>query len=201
MSDEMSVSLSTKAFIKPLLHALKYAHCAVNGLLLAKDDSMTKDGRSTVVAVDAVPLFHSSLTLAPMMEVALTQIDVYCKNNNLTICGYYQANENLDDNRPLGIACRLGDKIQETCGESFLLMIDNKKLLNLSEETYILYSGIDGKWKKSNKGVTVSTDASEAGNSLVKNKTYRDLVDFDNYLDDITVDWRNSHLDQVMTQI
>jgi hypothetical protein len=59
MTDEMSVSLGTKAFIKPLLHALKYAHCAVNGLLLARDDA-TKDGRSTIVAVDAVPLFHSS---------------------------------------------------------------------------------------------------------------------------------------------
>jgi hypothetical protein len=136
-----------------------------------------------------------------MMEVALTQIDVYCKSNNLTICGYYQANENLDDNRPLGVACRLGDKIQETCGEAFLLMIDNKKLLNLSEESYILYTGTDGKWKKSNKGVDVSTDVSDAGNSLVKNKTYRDLVDFDSYLDDITVNWINSYIDQEITRI
>ena len=49
--------------------------------------------------IDCVPLFHSSLSLAPSLEVALFQIDSYCQLNDLEISGYYQANENTQDNQ------------------------------------------------------------------------------------------------------
>ena len=68
------VSLTAQAYIKIVLHAAKYAHCSVNGVLLA--DLRKKEGRSVVI-VDAVPFFHQTLTLSPMLEVALTQVDVY----------------------------------------------------------------------------------------------------------------------------
>jgi len=64
--------MNAKAYVKPILHAAKYPHCAVNGVLLA-ELTKNKDGK-VVKLVDAVPLFHSSLTLAPMMEIALTQV-------------------------------------------------------------------------------------------------------------------------------
>jgi len=70
------VLLSPKAYVKPLLHAAKYPHCAVNGLLLSERQKH-RDSRVLRIA-DAVPLFHSSLTLAPMMEVALTMVRLDC---------------------------------------------------------------------------------------------------------------------------
>ena len=67
----MAVTLSAPAYIKIILHTAKYPHCSVNGVLLG--DLRKKDGRSVVI-VDAVPFFHQALTLAPMLEVALTQV-------------------------------------------------------------------------------------------------------------------------------
>jgi len=133
-----------------------------------------------------------------MMEVALTQIDVYCKSNGLTICGYYQANENLDNNKPVGVAYRLADKIKETCGDAVLLMIDNRKMMLGGEDAFILHSCVDGKWKKNNAGVTTSTETLEIGSTLLKERTYRELTDFDNYLDDITADWLNTNIDEAL---
>ena len=64
--------MSARAYSKVLLHAAKYPHRAVNGVLLV-EKSKSKDVK-TLKFVDAIPLFHLTLGLAPMMEVALTQV-------------------------------------------------------------------------------------------------------------------------------
>ena len=70
------VNVSVQAYAKMLLHAAKYPHCSVNGVLLAED---TKAKEKKVIRfVDCVPLFHLSLTLAPMLEAALLQVQ--CQN-------------------------------------------------------------------------------------------------------------------------
>ncbi len=66
------VSLSAQAYIKIVLHAAKYPHCSVNGVLLTEDSK--KRETKSVHIVDAVPFFHQALSLAPMLEVALTQV-------------------------------------------------------------------------------------------------------------------------------
>lgn len=72
----MSIKLTTQAYCKMLLHAAKYPHCAVNGLLVAeKQKEKKKDSHSTpILCVDCIPLFHGTLALAPMLEVALTLV-------------------------------------------------------------------------------------------------------------------------------
>lgn len=65
----MKVTLSTQAYSKILLHACKYPHKAVCGVVLAGKNCV-----SNVEVTDAVPMFHLGLGLAPMMEVALTQV-------------------------------------------------------------------------------------------------------------------------------
>lgn len=65
-----SCELSKLAYSKMLLHAFKYPHSAINGVLLAKEGS---SGHS-VCYEDAVPLFHQNLALSPMLEVALMQV-------------------------------------------------------------------------------------------------------------------------------
>jgi len=81
------VELSRKAYVKSLLHAVKYPHCAVNGLLLSERQKH-RDSKILKI-IDAVPLFHSSLTLAPMMEVALTMV---CTSLNIGN-GYLQSQQ------------------------------------------------------------------------------------------------------------
>ncbi|KAK7481725.1 hypothetical protein BaRGS_00027098 [Batillaria attramentaria] len=89
------ILVGVQAYCKLLLHAAKYPHCAVNGVLLAEDNK-SKDHKA-VRFVDCIPLFHLSLGLAPMLEIALLQIDTYCRSKGYVIAGYYQANENYDD--------------------------------------------------------------------------------------------------------
>lgn len=66
----MKFNLSSRSYAKILLHASKYPHKAVNGVLLGGET--VEDGE--VYVLDAVPLFHICLGLAPMLEVALARV-------------------------------------------------------------------------------------------------------------------------------
>lgn len=74
------ISISCPALAKILLHAARYPQTAVSGVVLAPARSggggggSSGDTPATVTLVDAVPLFHLHLSLAPMLEVALTQV-------------------------------------------------------------------------------------------------------------------------------
>ncbi|XP_064129760.1 ER membrane protein complex subunit 8 isoform X1 [Loxodonta africana] len=74
-----AVKLTTQAYCKMVLHGAKYPHCAVNGLLVAEKQKPRKEhlplggpGAHHTLFVDCIPLFHGTLALAPMLEVALT---------------------------------------------------------------------------------------------------------------------------------
>jgi len=43
--------------------------------------------------------------------------------------------------------------------------------------------------------VIVEDEAVEVVRSLIETRVYRDVVDFDSHLDDISLDWRNEHID------
>ena len=64
--------ISCNALAKILLHAAKYPHLAINGVVLA--NSKKYDDSLDVYITETVPLFHGQLNLAPMLEVALTQV-------------------------------------------------------------------------------------------------------------------------------
>ena len=64
------VEISARAYVKMSLHAARYPHAAVNGLLLAP---APRSGECLCLA-DCVPLFHSHLALSVMLEVALNQV-------------------------------------------------------------------------------------------------------------------------------
>jgi ER membrane protein complex subunit 8/9 len=94
----MDIHMTKQAYCKLFLHLAKYPYSSCNGLLLAKRITK-KDGKDQLKYVDCIPLFHSALTLSPSLEVALWQIDCFCQKNDLEIAGYYQANENSNDNQ------------------------------------------------------------------------------------------------------
>lgn len=63
------VTLSSRAYIKMMLHVAKYPHLACNGVLLA-----SKEKSKNLIIVDAIPLFHQCLYVTPMSEIALLQV-------------------------------------------------------------------------------------------------------------------------------
>eukprot|EP00959_Pyramimonas_sp_CCMP1952_P389151 8153824-Pyramimonas_sp.AAC.1 len=73
--------LSPTAYVKMMLHVMKHPSSAVNGVLVGpKPATPNGDEPVKAVVVDAVPLFHGMLSLAPMTEIALTQVTIACKN-------------------------------------------------------------------------------------------------------------------------
>ena len=67
------ISVSMQSYAKLLLHTAKYPHCAVNGVLLAEENKTNRE-KKQIKFVDCIPLFHLSLSLAPMLEAALLQV-------------------------------------------------------------------------------------------------------------------------------
>ena len=71
MLNKEDVQISLAAYAKLLCHVTQYPYTAVNGILLAPS---TQSKEEVLEVVDCVPLFHYSLSLAPMFIVALTQV-------------------------------------------------------------------------------------------------------------------------------
>lgn len=65
-----SYSMTLKAYAKIILHCCKYRHLAVNGVVIG---SISKETQSVQIQ-DTIPLFHSGIGLAPMLEIALAQV-------------------------------------------------------------------------------------------------------------------------------
>ena len=65
------IELSCRAYVKMHLHACLFPRCSVNGLLLS---STASSAGGAVCVTDCVPLLHSHLSLAPITQLALTQV-------------------------------------------------------------------------------------------------------------------------------
>lgn len=193
----MKVCISARAYSKILLHASKYPHKAVCGVVIAKENA---DSANNINVVDALPLFHLCLGLAPMMEVALTQVDAYCKSNGLQVVGYYQANESLNNNSPDAFAYKIAEKLQDNFSSAFILMVDNKKMGFECESLACKYYQLqDNKWKLNEKDVCLADDEIlSIVSQLMVGKAYPSLVDFDNHLDELQLDWLNPEINRVV---
>ncbi|CAF0846599.1 unnamed protein product [Rotaria sp. Silwood1] len=190
--------INALAFVKMFLHLAKYPELAVNGVLLSSRTDSTNeevDSSSYLHFVDCIPLFHGVLSLSPMLEIALSQIDAYCSTQNLTIAGYYHANENYSDTNPNFTALRIMEKIKENNPNTLLFMIDNS-LVNLSENDrfYNVFTLADKNLTNVNDSHIVIDECRLAALNLLNHKQHRQLIDFDNHLDSISNDWRNPNI-------
>ncbi|KAI8807375.1 hypothetical protein BJ742DRAFT_773113 [Cladochytrium replicatum] len=189
-----SVHLGQKAYAKIVLHAAKYSVVSVAGLLLG-----TKDGAGHLTVDDAVPLFHNVLPLSPMLEVALQQVDVYCKQTDCSIVGYYFAHELLTDTSITPFTAKVASKIDDALGGDSLLLVINNKELSSDKVAVLPYSLESGSWKvQPSSSLDVSDIAVKKVGELVKHKAYEKLVDFDNHLDDIKCNWLNPAVNQLL---
>jgi len=156
---------------KMLLHVSKYPSKTVMGLLLAPQQQrqQTLDSKSdlqgaspttkkakvqmdssAVHVCDVIPLFHTP-ALAPMMEVAFVQVEEWCREEGLFVCGVYTANDILYDTVPCRqsvaallrihhaiVASRTSGSEGSTSGQQQhhphqpLLVVDNSKLTDLA---------------------------------------------------------------------
>ncbi|XP_020283169.1 ER membrane protein complex subunit 8/9 homolog [Pseudomyrmex gracilis] len=198
-----NVVFSARAYCKIILHAAKYPHCAINGLLLGKQE--TANGRQDLCIKDAIPLFHICLHVSPMAEIALTLVDQLAASKGLILVGYYLANENINDLSTDRPAHRIADKIADNFNNALLVVVDNKAMsLEMRCSPLRISQYVDGKWRPKDvaniiyeKGATHS----EAMSSLLKSEEYKNLIDFDNHLDNISLDWQNQELDKTIEHI
>jgi len=211
-SNEDSLDLTSRAYAKIVLHASKYPHAAVNGVLLAKLPSKgQKMGNQRLIFIDAIPLFHQSEGLCPMVEVALTQIEARAASVGMAIAGYYHASRHFKDTSIDVFSQRIADRVADLnpLGKAALLTLDNRRLsLNLQSHALIAQMFVPatsdnqaGKWKTiASKNVKVDQVSLAVTSALLQARGYKDLVDFDNHLDDVTQDYLNVGLNLEIDQ-
>uniref|UniRef100_A0A0K2UJZ8 MPN domain-containing protein n=1 Tax=Lepeophtheirus salmonis TaxID=72036 RepID=A0A0K2UJZ8_LEPSM len=222
------LEFSSRAFAKIICHAAKYPSCAINGLLLS-----SRVGSDPLVVVDAVPLFHDAIGLTPMLEVALAQIESrFGSDKDCIILGVYHANELFSNVQVDVFNQRIADKVEQTipsgimyniysllfqvsehCPHPGLLVtVDNTRLscdMKRGKEALIVRQAeSNGKWKlrdDDDNDILLEEGGAECAAHLMSKKAHKNLIDFDNHLDDITKDYVNTSFnDQVedfMSQI
>ncbi|ETN64480.1 hypothetical protein AND_003779 [Anopheles darlingi] len=190
------IMFEPRAYCKIMLHAAKYPHLAVNGLLLAET------GKPGVI-VDAVPLFHQCLHVSPMAEVALVQVEAKASRANRQIVGYYVGSENFADNRfERAPGIRIADKIAENCSNACVAVIDNTAVtLNMQYPALRMWQNRDNRWVKARCAVDNERVTFDAVSCLLQRGAAKELNDFDNYLDNTQNDWDNVHLNGDLKQI
>mmetsp|Transcript_45523 Transcript_45523/g.75902 ORF Transcript_45523/g.75902 Transcript_45523/m.75902 type:complete len:203 (-) Transcript_45523:283-891(-) len=193
--------LSPSAYVKVMLHVMKYPSLAVNGVLVGPKIA-TPSGEEPVKAsvVDAVPLFHGQLSLAPLTEIALTQVESYFAEKGLCIIGYYHANERLGDADFGSVARKIADRIFANCPNSCALLVDTDKLEKLMTTPTIavkLFTRAGPKWRSAESGDELKLSApstlSILADYLGENRHKR-ICDFGEHLEDLTRDWLNPNI-------
>eukprot|EP00903_Cladosiphon_okamuranus_P009872 g9378.t1 len=181
------VSVEDPAYVKMMLHAAKYPWAAVNGFLLG--DAGSPAGQ--ICVKDAVPLFHTS-TLAPLLETSASMVDAHAAGRGLSIVGFYQANQCLDDNAPAALSSKIMDKIDlARDGSSVLLVVSNKRLEIAGDSAVSAYGRDANNSFRKHLEVAVSGETIRAFESALAQRVQATVVDMDEHLDDVSKDWRN----------
>jgi len=183
-------TLAADAYVTLFLHACKHSSKAVNGLLLG-----SVDANNNIMALKALPLFHSSFALSPMLEVALMLADEFCKQEKgLQIVGYYQANE-LSGDLDLGpFGRKIAEKIRTQCPCAVVLLLDGSKMQASTDDLRLLALSAEGKQTGQEITLVNSVQTIELLEKRISCGAHQQLVDFDAHLDDSTKDWLNSSL-------
>ncbi|KAJ3103431.1 tRNA ligase [Phlyctochytrium planicorne] len=191
----ISVELRKEAYLKFLLHAAKYSTSAVSGLLMG-----TKTGDKLDV-VDVIPQFHTASPSSPIAEISIQQAEIYAQQSGKRIVGVYFANEIVSDQTINPFVAKIASKIEDQLGGgSALLMLDNARL-KVADIPIKTYAYISGSWKPLPTNVLTSEDKNlkTLTTELTEKRSYVDLYDFENHLDDIELDWlQNSKLNKFL---
>jgi hypothetical protein len=198
------VSLAPEAYATIFLHALRRTDAPACGLLLGQPhtnnnnntDQNSTNTSTTTKATRALPLFHSAPGLTPMLEAALMLADEHCKTAQppLRIVGYYQANElaNKLDLGPFGR--KVAENISARCPGAATLMLDGRSMTPSESDLRLLLLRPDG--SRDARALTLADAPSSIAllERCIKARKHERIVDFDDHLDDSSLDWFNPGL-------
>ncbi|TRY74889.1 hypothetical protein TCAL_04516 [Tigriopus californicus] len=205
-SGEPALSFSCRAYAKMALHAAKYPHCAVNGVLLASKaqiKSLSTSSSSSspkMLVVDAIPLSHQSRGLSPMLEMGLALTESLAEQEGLGVVGVYHVNELFHDISEDSFMKEVGKKIAENMSFSLVVTVDNQKLSLVMESHALIVRQCSGDKLKDVQDIILEGPTLEVVSTLLQRKNQALLNDFDNHLDDMGCDILNRDLNSVILQ-
>ncbi|KAJ2866850.1 hypothetical protein GGH94_001224 [Coemansia aciculifera] len=190
-------TISLQAYAKAVLHCAKYPWATVHGLFLAEK----KDGK--VRMVDAIPLAHNWTQLTPMFDVALQQAQVYAKTKGWSIGGYYVAYEDTETTQLSASGTLLARAVSASSEGVVAFVIDAKKLGPGSAQPGLVpYLNVDSQWKEQSGAFSGAKSKGGAATFVLENNRVLastlklvaeradiGIHDFDEHLDDVTLDW------------
>jgi len=179
-----AIALKADAYTVLFLHCCRYPTRSLNGLLLG---SAAADG--SVSVEKTLPLFHTQISLAPMLEAALLLADEYCQQNGLQIVGYYQANELVDDLDLGPFGKRISDKIRSQVPAAAVFVVDGASMHPSATDLRLITQGADGK-----RGAAPFIEGDAEGcivrlERCIANSLQHEIIDFDAHLDDPEKNW------------
>jgi len=213
------ITMSSLAVSKMMLHCYKYPHLGVSGVLL-----IDKSNEKETYISDCIPLFHQGLTLKPMFQVAMRQIEDYCNQNNLVIAGFYESPEVVKSAVPSPFAEKVGEKIREqfkfgfsrskccsfqvrrskSCApfkDAFLLHVIWHPDSQFAVRPFLKESAGD-KWSyQPNVMKFENENVFQTILTLYKKNFFMEIQDFDCHLDNFANDWTNHSLHQLILLI
>ncbi|PNH08236.1 ER membrane protein complex subunit 8/9 [Tetrabaena socialis] len=202
------------AILKILAHASKFPSNSVNGALLGSCDG------ANVEVVDAIPLCHTTLSLAPALEIGLAQVESYAHiSGSVQVVGYYQSDARFGPGDLSPLARKIADKVAERQPRAVVLLLDNKRLELFckaqADVPFDLFTKDGSKgWKRAPEGkpsvVAAEAEAADGAGAarlqlkggewkklreeffmMFKQLRHRTLHDFEEHLDDVAKDWLN----------
>ncbi|KAH9966293.1 UPF0172-domain-containing protein [Russula compacta] len=178
--------LTDLAYTKLILHALKYPHQTINGVLLGTQPTPN----APVDVVDAVPLQHHWTNLTPMTEVGLGMAVNYAHSRQLSVVGYYQASERVGDTALSPVGEIIATKIKETFATPVALVLDGSRLEDQDGGALVAYVPLSSSSSSTacrrveNKLRFDWTVATRALRLIRNNNILDQFWDFDDYLED-----------------
>ncbi|KAF9221614.1 Metallo-dependent hydrolase [Gyrodon lividus] len=188
-------SILHKAYVKIFLHAAKHPHKPVNGVLLGRLSS------GVVIIQDVIPLLHHWTNLSPMMEIGLDLAKGHAESVDLSLVGYYQACERIDDTALTPVGERVAEQLRSQFSDAIAFVIDGDTL-GSGEAALIAYLPQPGStsWRPQvlnprafapgSQIMLVDPESPSRAVALVRDyRMHHEFGDFDDHLEDVTIDW------------
>ncbi|KAG7385534.1 ER membrane protein complex subunit 9 [Phytophthora pseudosyringae] len=194
----MDYSVAAQTYVKLALHAAKRPANAVCGLLLGQEQ-----GQGFSIS-DAVPLFHHEAPLGPLLEVACAMVDAHCqKSQKLQIVGFYYAGSGYSPSESGSglshFAEKVADRVEANCSRACVLLLDGQQLgTEAKTGLQFLLKDVKRGWTKVDKRLKVVDGAAKTLTQGLQQNVQKDVVDFEEHLEDVSKDWRNPHVVELL---
>ncbi|KAG8687696.1 hypothetical protein FRC09_013345 [Ceratobasidium sp. 395] len=185
------VIISHKAYTKVIVHAAKYPHAPVNGVLIGRT---SRSDSGTILVEDAIPLLHEWTSLTPTMEIGLDLARGHAESMEMNLLGYYQATQRLDDDEGLSaVGQRITSNLKEKFKDAFALVVDSASIASTTTPPLIAYTSSGQSWTRTAFSPTFTlaeSDSPARALAIVRqDSTFTNFGDFDDHLQDVSVDW------------